>query len=113
MNLFWCTGQGLLRSGLMVQEDIALTLNTEDVELGTTRILMNMSGFFYRAEFLAVVRALEECQPHEVVSDCTGVVKAVQALQQGRRTPKGRHRDLASALARPENQVDESSLETS
>eukprot|EP00971_Amphidinium_carterae_P102346 2026227-Amphidinium_carterae.4 len=36
----------------------------------------------------------EECQPYEVVSDCKGVVKAVQALQQGRRTPKGRHRDL-------------------
>eukprot|EP00971_Amphidinium_carterae_P127900 2533210-Amphidinium_carterae.1 len=34
----------------------------------------------YRAEFLAVVRALEECQPHEVVSDCKGVAKAVQAL---------------------------------
>eukprot|EP00971_Amphidinium_carterae_P038428 755782-Amphidinium_carterae.1 len=48
----------------------------------------------YRAELLAVVRVLEECQPHEVVSDCKGVVKAVQALQQGRRTPKGRHRDL-------------------
>eukprot|EP00971_Amphidinium_carterae_P031962 629738-Amphidinium_carterae.2 len=48
----------------------------------------------YRAEFLAVVRALEECQPHEVVKDCTGVVKAVQALQTGRRNPKGRNRDL-------------------
>eukprot|EP00971_Amphidinium_carterae_P079936 1581489-Amphidinium_carterae.1 len=32
----------------------------------------------YRAEFLAVVRELEECQPHEVVSDWKGVVKAVQ-----------------------------------
>eukprot|EP00971_Amphidinium_carterae_P315938 6280158-Amphidinium_carterae.2 len=30
----------------------------------------------------------------KVVSDCKGVVKAVQALQQGRRTPKGRSRDL-------------------
>eukprot|EP00971_Amphidinium_carterae_P276600 5489001-Amphidinium_carterae.1 len=48
----------------------------------------------YRAEFLAVVRALEECQPNEVVSGCKGVVKAVQALQTGKRTPKGRNRDL-------------------
>eukprot|EP00971_Amphidinium_carterae_P283226 5622914-Amphidinium_carterae.1 len=37
----------------------------------------------YRAEFLAVVRALEECHPHDVVSHCKGVVKAVQALQTG------------------------------
>eukprot|EP00971_Amphidinium_carterae_P027128 534782-Amphidinium_carterae.1 len=48
----------------------------------------------YRAEFLAGVRALKECQPREVVSECKGVVKAVQVLQQGRRTPKGRHRDI-------------------
>eukprot|EP00971_Amphidinium_carterae_P288399 5725682-Amphidinium_carterae.1 len=47
------------------------------VELATTRILRR--GF--RAEFLAVVRALEECQPRVIVSDCRGVVKAVQALQ--------------------------------
>eukprot|EP00971_Amphidinium_carterae_P057061 1128193-Amphidinium_carterae.1 len=26
----------------------------------------------YRAEFLVVVRALKEWQPHEVVSDCEG-----------------------------------------
>eukprot|EP00971_Amphidinium_carterae_P172100 3412156-Amphidinium_carterae.4 len=43
----------------------------------------------YRAEWHAVARALEECRPHEVVSDCKGVVKAVQALQTGRRQPKG------------------------
>eukprot|EP00971_Amphidinium_carterae_P196069 3890536-Amphidinium_carterae.1 len=48
----------------------------------------------YRAELHAVARALEECSPHEVVSDCKGVVKAVQALQTGRRQPKGRNRDL-------------------
>eukprot|EP00971_Amphidinium_carterae_P005172 103335-Amphidinium_carterae.1 len=41
-----------------------------------------------------VARALEKCKPHEVVSDCKGVVKAVQALQTGRRQPKGRNRDL-------------------
>eukprot|EP00971_Amphidinium_carterae_P299767 5955908-Amphidinium_carterae.1 len=27
----------------------------------------------YRAELDAVARALDECQPHEVVSDCKGV----------------------------------------
>eukprot|EP00971_Amphidinium_carterae_P321769 6395903-Amphidinium_carterae.1 len=44
----------------------------------------------YRAELLAVfVRAFGVCQPHEVVSDCKDVAKAVQALQTGRRTPKG------------------------
>eukprot|EP00971_Amphidinium_carterae_P026209 516784-Amphidinium_carterae.2 len=48
----------------------------------------------HRAELFAVVRALEEWQPHEVVSDCKGVVKAVQALQTGRRTHKGRNREL-------------------
>eukprot|EP00971_Amphidinium_carterae_P109693 2172722-Amphidinium_carterae.1 len=48
----------------------------------------------FRAELLAVVRALEECQPRRVVSDCKGVVKALQAIQSGHRQPKGRHRDL-------------------
>eukprot|EP00971_Amphidinium_carterae_P347876 6490112-Amphidinium_carterae.1 len=48
----------------------------------------------YRAELHAVACAFEECQPHEVVSDCKGVLKAVQALQTGRRQPKGRNRDL-------------------
>eukprot|EP00971_Amphidinium_carterae_P027126 534751-Amphidinium_carterae.4 len=47
-----------------------------------------------RAELLAVVRALEECNPRIVVSDCKGVVKALQAIQSGQRQPKGRHRDL-------------------
>eukprot|EP00971_Amphidinium_carterae_P343512 6483291-Amphidinium_carterae.1 len=50
----------------------------------------------YRADFLAVARALEECQPgpRVIVSDCKGVVKALQALQSGRRHAKGRNRDL-------------------
>eukprot|EP00971_Amphidinium_carterae_P109306 2164333-Amphidinium_carterae.1 len=48
----------------------------------------------YRAELHAIAGALEECSPHEVVSDCKGAVKAVQALQTGRRQPKGRNRDL-------------------
>eukprot|EP00971_Amphidinium_carterae_P217638 4320251-Amphidinium_carterae.1 len=30
----------------------------------------------YRAELHAIARALEECSPHEVVSDCKGAVKA-------------------------------------
>eukprot|EP00971_Amphidinium_carterae_P056105 1106442-Amphidinium_carterae.1 len=47
-----------------------------------------------RAELHAVIRALKECQPHEVVCDCKGVVKVVQALQTGHRHPKGRNRDL-------------------
>eukprot|EP00971_Amphidinium_carterae_P193891 3847109-Amphidinium_carterae.1 len=56
--------------------------------------LLGLKQSVYRAEFLAVVRALEECQPHDVVSDCKGVVKAIQALQTGRRMPKGRDRVL-------------------
>eukprot|EP00971_Amphidinium_carterae_P092830 1838216-Amphidinium_carterae.1 len=48
----------------------------------------------FRAELLAVVRAEEECNPRRVVSDCKGVVKALQAIQSGQRQPKGRHRDL-------------------
>eukprot|EP00971_Amphidinium_carterae_P135922 2693251-Amphidinium_carterae.1 len=44
----------------------------------------------YRAEFLAVVRALEECHPHEVVSDCKGrnrdlEQRALNALLPGQR----------------------------
>eukprot|EP00971_Amphidinium_carterae_P062992 1246630-Amphidinium_carterae.1 len=48
----------------------------------------------YRAELHAIARALKEFSPHEVVSDCKGAVKAVQALQTGQRQPKGRNRDL-------------------
>eukprot|EP00971_Amphidinium_carterae_P027167 535336-Amphidinium_carterae.2 len=47
----------------------------------------------FRAELLAVVRALEECQPSRVVSDCKGVVQAVQAIQSG-------HRDLEERARR-------------
>eukprot|EP00971_Amphidinium_carterae_P307671 6114572-Amphidinium_carterae.1 len=54
----------------------------------------------FRAELLAVVRALEECQPCRVVSDCKGVVKALQAIQNGHRLPKGRHRDLEERARR-------------
>eukprot|EP00971_Amphidinium_carterae_P136485 2704279-Amphidinium_carterae.1 len=42
----------------------------------------------FRAELLAVVRALEECQPRRVVSDCKA------------RLPKGRHRDLEERARR-------------
>eukprot|EP00971_Amphidinium_carterae_P161793 3207396-Amphidinium_carterae.1 len=49
----------------------------------------------FRAELLAVVRALEECHPRRVVSDCKGVVKALQAIQSFQRHPKAwRHKDL-------------------
>eukprot|EP00971_Amphidinium_carterae_P194388 3857380-Amphidinium_carterae.2 len=48
----------------------------------------------YRAELLATVRALEECKPRRLVSDCKGVVSCLHALLAGRRQPKGRHRDL-------------------
>eukprot|EP00971_Amphidinium_carterae_P252101 5005326-Amphidinium_carterae.2 len=47
----------------------------------------------YRAEFLAVVHAVEECQPKVIVSDCKVVVKAVQALQHGRRHIKAHQMD--------------------
>eukprot|EP00971_Amphidinium_carterae_P334433 6469728-Amphidinium_carterae.1 len=89
----------------MALADTAATRSTGDVGLVTTLTLKNVSGrvwlllpglkqSVYRAEFLTVVRALEECQPHEVVSDCEGVVKSVQALQTGCRRPKGCNRDL-------------------
>eukprot|EP00971_Amphidinium_carterae_P309924 6158770-Amphidinium_carterae.1 len=45
----------------------------------------------FRAELLAVVRALEDRGPRRVVSDCKGVVKTLQAIQSGHRQPKGRH----------------------
>eukprot|EP00971_Amphidinium_carterae_P095967 1899201-Amphidinium_carterae.2 len=50
----------------------------------------------YRAEFLATVRALEECKPQRLVSDCKGVVSCLHALIAGRRQHRGRHRDLES-----------------
>eukprot|EP00971_Amphidinium_carterae_P282608 5610447-Amphidinium_carterae.2 len=52
--------------------------------------LQGIKQSVYRAELHAVGVALEEYKPHEVVSDCKGVVKAVQglqALQTGRRQP--------------------------
>eukprot|EP00971_Amphidinium_carterae_P004869 97399-Amphidinium_carterae.1 len=52
------------------------------------------------AELLAVVRALEECQPTRVASDCKVVVKALQAIQSGHRLPKGKHRDLEEKARR-------------
>eukprot|EP00971_Amphidinium_carterae_P244791 4860245-Amphidinium_carterae.4 len=41
----------------------------------------------YRTEFLSVVRALEECQPNEVVSDCKGKSRLFKPDEE-------RHRDL-------------------
>eukprot|EP00971_Amphidinium_carterae_P320432 6369352-Amphidinium_carterae.1 len=54
----------------------------------------------FRAKLLADVRVLEECQPTRVVNDCKGVVKALQAIQNGHRMPKGRHRDLEERARR-------------
>eukprot|EP00971_Amphidinium_carterae_P245723 4879687-Amphidinium_carterae.1 len=62
--------------------------------------LLGLKQSVYRAEFLATVRALEECKPKRLVSDCKGVVSCLHALRAARRQPKGRHRDLESrALA--------------
>eukprot|EP00971_Amphidinium_carterae_P185358 3680461-Amphidinium_carterae.1 len=109
----------------MVHVDTAVTRNTEGAELATTmatftRIEICMKQSVCCAEFVAVVRALEECHPHEVVSDCKGVVKAVQALQTGRRMPKGRNRDkslraasVERASPKPDNQVNEGAPEAS
>eukprot|EP00971_Amphidinium_carterae_P004075 80896-Amphidinium_carterae.1 len=52
----------------------------------------------YRTELLAAVRALEECQPQKIVSDCKGVFKAVQALQTGRRHLTGQNQDLEKRM---------------
>eukprot|EP00971_Amphidinium_carterae_P182581 3623533-Amphidinium_carterae.1 len=67
---------------------------------GSGRHSAGLKQSVYRAEFLAVVRALEECKPKRLVSGCKGVVSCLHALRAGRRQPKGRHRDLESrALA--------------
>eukprot|EP00971_Amphidinium_carterae_P293634 5829605-Amphidinium_carterae.1 len=65
-----------------------------DTQVSVFCALPGLRQSVYRAELHAIARALEECSPHEVVSDCKGAVKAVQALQIGRRQPKGRNRDL-------------------
>eukprot|EP00971_Amphidinium_carterae_P155946 3091638-Amphidinium_carterae.1 len=93
-------GEPGILSALTGLADAAATPSTEGVGWATTltrrsvSLLPGLKQSVYRAEFLGVVRALEECQAHEVVSDCKGVVHAVQALQTGRRRPKGRNRDL-------------------
>eukprot|EP00971_Amphidinium_carterae_P247674 4918058-Amphidinium_carterae.1 len=43
----------------------------------------------FRAELLAVVRSLEVCQPRRVVSDCKGVVKALQEIQKWPQAAQG------------------------
>eukprot|EP00971_Amphidinium_carterae_P157877 3129683-Amphidinium_carterae.1 len=45
----------------------------------------------YRAEFLAVVRAVEECQPHEVISGCKGLLKRSSSCYSGRITADDLH----------------------
>eukprot|EP00971_Amphidinium_carterae_P293420 5825622-Amphidinium_carterae.1 len=56
----------------MVQVDTAVTRNTEGAGVG----------------YYTDTQERRSSVPHEVVSDCKGVVKAVQTLQTGRRTPK-------------------------
>eukprot|EP00971_Amphidinium_carterae_P197857 3926506-Amphidinium_carterae.1 len=88
MNLHWLTGQELEPSGLMdlgghssdPQHRRCGVGYYTDTQERVTLPLPGLKQSVYGAEFLAVVRALEECHPHEVVSDCKGVVNAMQAL---------------------------------
>eukprot|EP00971_Amphidinium_carterae_P282082 5599374-Amphidinium_carterae.1 len=65
MNRPWFTGLELEQSGLTAQAGTAATPSAEGVVLDTTLTLKRESGGLkqsvYRAEFLAIVRALEEC----------------------------------------------------
>eukprot|EP00971_Amphidinium_carterae_P312364 6208466-Amphidinium_carterae.1 len=72
---------------------------THEPALGSRPGVHTLKQSVYRAEFLATVRpvrALEECKPKRLVSDCQGVFSWLHALRAGRRHPKGRHRDLES-----------------
>eukprot|EP00971_Amphidinium_carterae_P026182 516378-Amphidinium_carterae.3 len=108
MNRLWLPGFVFTMCGLMGLEDTVVILTSEDAGLATTLTLvkvflcphLGLKHSVYPAEFLAVVRALEECKPKGLVSDCKGVASCLHALKAGRRQPKGRHRDLESrALA--------------
>eukprot|EP00971_Amphidinium_carterae_P071395 1411953-Amphidinium_carterae.1 len=61
-------------------------------------LLLGIRQSVYRAPFLVVARALEECKPRVIVSDCKGAIKAVQALQNGFRHPEGWNRDLEKRI---------------
>eukprot|EP00971_Amphidinium_carterae_P350642 6491664-Amphidinium_carterae.1 len=90
MNRLWLSGnphEHFRRCGVGYYTDIG-----ESVFLP----LPGLKQSVYRAEFLVVVRALEECKPKRLVSDCKGVVCCLHALKAGRRHPKGRHRDIES-----------------
>eukprot|EP00971_Amphidinium_carterae_P112279 2223932-Amphidinium_carterae.2 len=79
-------GQQWEPSGRMVLAGTAATpTQKERVRLP----LPGLKQYVYRAEFLAVVRALEKCHPHEVVSDCKGVVKACKPCKLDEGCPKG------------------------
>eukprot|EP00971_Amphidinium_carterae_P154552 3065095-Amphidinium_carterae.2 len=74
-------------------DTVATTLTSRDVGLAMSLTLVKELGYLcsavgnrsvFRAELLAVVRALEECQPLRVVSDCKS-----QAIQSSQRQPKG------------------------
>eukprot|EP00971_Amphidinium_carterae_P188075 3733067-Amphidinium_carterae.1 len=54
----------------------AVTLAPERARLPLPGMIQSV----YHAEFLAVVRALEECQPGVMVSNCKGVVKALGSV---------------------------------
>eukprot|EP00971_Amphidinium_carterae_P337947 6475045-Amphidinium_carterae.1 len=43
------------------------------IPLAPFAVLLGLKQSFYRVEFLATARALEECQPARLVSDCKGV----------------------------------------
>eukprot|EP00971_Amphidinium_carterae_P295165 5861355-Amphidinium_carterae.1 len=79
--------------------DRTVVLGTDTQVPGESSALPGMKQSVYRAEFLAVVRALEGCQPRLIVNDCKGVVKAVQTFQTGRRHPNGRNKPGKKLLA--------------
>eukprot|EP00971_Amphidinium_carterae_P345756 6486879-Amphidinium_carterae.1 len=83
LNPPWFTGRVSLRFGPMDLDVIVATRIIGGVVLATTPTqvsvycaLPGLRQSVYRAELHAIARALEECSPHEVVSDCKGAVKA-------------------------------------
>eukprot|EP00971_Amphidinium_carterae_P287574 5708294-Amphidinium_carterae.1 len=79
----------------MDRADTAATPTSGAVGLATSLTQVRDPGWPFRAVGNRSLELnLEDCQPSRVVSDCKGVVKALQAIQSGHRLPKGRHRDL-------------------
>eukprot|EP00971_Amphidinium_carterae_P126469 2505506-Amphidinium_carterae.1 len=81
-----------------------VTRTIEGVELGTTQTLLKECSvpcldFGSRFTVPNCTPSLERWKnAHHMKWDCKGAVKAVQALQTGRRQPKGRNRDLEVGL---------------